>query len=130
MSEFGHFELVQKFLHPFRLNLRQIGLLHVVHGESLDKGDYLHSFLLLLAHCTVFFRADAFAVLVLHHHVPIDHGKGLLTFQYMGFEIVRLLEGQIDRQAVAHGRRLQLEEERVGAGVVPSAYVLGQSGKA
>ena len=112
------------------MNLSQIGLLHVVHGEGLDEGYHLHSFLFLLAQRTVFFRADAFAVLVLHHHVPIDHGKGLFAFQYVGFEVVRLLEGQIDRQAVAHGRRLQLEEERVGAGVVPSADVLGQSGKA
>ena len=35
------------------------------------------------------------AILVLDQHVPIDHGKGLFAFQYMGFQVVRLLEGEV-----------------------------------
>lgn len=37
------------------------------------------------------------AVLVLDQHIPIDHRKGPFTFQYMGFQVVRLLEGEVHR---------------------------------
>ena len=80
--------------------------LHVVHGESLEEGNDIHAFLLLLAHGTVYSsELTLWPLLVLDQHIPIDHGEGFFTFQYMGLEVVRLLEGEVHRQAVAHGLR-------------------------
>ena len=114
VPKFGHLELLHEFLHPFGLHLCQVGLVDVVHGESLEEGNDIHAFLLLLAHGLILIRTDLMAVLVLDQHIPIDHGEGLFTFQYMGLEVVRLLEGEVHRQAVALGSGLQLEEERIG----------------
>ena len=113
IPKLGHLELLHEFLHPFGLYLCQIGLVDVVHGESLEEGNDVHAFLLLLAHGLILIRTDLVAVLILDQHVPIDHGEGFFTFQYMGLEVVRLLEGEVHRQAVALGSGLQLEEEGV-----------------
>ena len=128
VAEFGQPEPIHELLHPFGLHLGQVGLRHVVHGKRLYKRDDLHAFLLLFAHGAVFLRADLPAVLVLHEHVPIDDGEGLLAFEHVGFQVVRLLEGEEHGQVVAVGRRVELQEEGVGAGIVASAHVLGQSG--
>ena len=93
IPKFGHLELLHEFLHPFGLHLCQVGLVYVVHGESLEEGNDIHAFLLLLAHGLILLRTDLMAVLVLDQHVPIDHGEGFFTFQYMGLEVVCLLEG-------------------------------------
>ena len=127
VAEFGQSEPVHELPHPFGLHLGQVGLRHVVHGKRLDKRDDLHAFLLLFAHGAVFLRADLPAVLVLHEHVPIDDGEGLLAFEHVGFQVVRLLEGEEHGQVVAVGRRVELQEEGVGAGIVASAHVLGQT---
>ena len=46
----------------------------------------------------------------------------------MGFEVVCLVEGEIDRKLIALCRRLQLQEEGVGTGLVPSTDILRQTG--
>ena len=48
-------------------------------------------------------RADAPAVLVLYHHVPVETGMPF-TFEHMGLEIMSLLESQIDRHLISLGR--------------------------
>ena len=97
IPKLGHLELLHEFLHPFGLHLCQIGLVDVVHGESLEEGNDIHAFLLLLAHGLILIRTDLMAVLVLDQHIPIDHGEGFFTFQNMGFQVVRLLEGEVHR---------------------------------
>ena len=97
IPKFGHLELLHEFLHPFGLHLRQVGLVDVIYRESLEEGNDIHAFLLLLAHRLILLRTDLMAVLVLDQHVPIDHGEGFFTFQYMGFQVMRLLEGEVHR---------------------------------
>ena len=97
ISKLRNFELFQQLLHTFRLNLCQIGLIHIIDRESLDKRYRFQIFPFLTAHGTVFVRTDFPPVLVLYQHVPIDYGKRLFAFQHVSFEIMRLLEGQIDR---------------------------------
>ena len=128
VAEFGQPEPVHELLHPFGLHFGQVGLRHVVHGKRLDERDDLHAFLLLFAHGPVFLRTDLPAVLVLHEHVPIDDGESLLAFEHVGFQVVRLLEGEEHGQVVAIGRRVELQKEGVGAGIVTSSHVLWQSG--
>ena len=94
-----------------------------------EEGNDIHAFLLLLAHRLILIRTDLVAVLVLDQHVPIDHWKGFFTFQYMGFQVMRLLEGEVHRQLVALSSRLQLEEERVGTRVVAASHVLRETCK-
>ncbi len=122
----GTFELLHEFLHPFGLHLCQIGLVDVVHGESLKEGNDIHAFLLLLAHGLILLRTDLMAVLVLDQHIPIDHRKAFFTFQYMGLEVVRLLEGEVHRQSVALGSGLQLKEEGIGTRVVAASTFCGR----
>ena len=129
VPKFGHLELLHEFLHPFGLHLRQVGLVDVVHGESLEEGNDIHAFLLLLAHGLILIRTDLMAVLVLDQPLPIDHGEGFFTFQYMGLEVVRLLEGEVHRQAVALGCGLQLEEEGIGTRIVAATHVLRETCK-
>ena len=128
VPEFGHLEPVKEFLHPFRLHLGQVGLRHVIDREGLDERDGLQPLPFLLRHGTVLVGADAPAVPVLYQHVPVHHGEGFLAFQDMGFQVMGLLEGQIDRELIPHGGRVQLQEERVGAGIVASSHVLRQPG--
>ena len=97
IPKFGHLELLHEFLHPFGLHLCQVGLVNVIYRESLEEGNDIHAFLLLLAHGLILIRADLMAVLVLDQHIPIDHGKRFFTFQYMGFQVVRLLESEVHR---------------------------------
>ena len=97
VPKFGHLELLHEFLHPFGLHLRQVGLVDVIYGEGLEEGNDIHAFLLLLAHGLILIRTDLMAVLVLDQHIPIDHGEGFFTFQYMGLQVVRLLEGEVHR---------------------------------
>ena len=47
----------------------------------------------------------------------------------MGFRVVRLLEGKVDRQPVALGGGLQLEEEGIGTRVVAATHVLQETCK-
>ena len=46
----------------------------------------------------------------------------------MGFEVVCLVEGKIDRKFIALCRRLQLQEEGVGTGIIPSPDILRKTG--
>lgn len=47
----------------------------------------------------------------------------------MGLEVVRLLEGEVHRQAVALGCGLQLEEEGIGTRIVAATHVLRETCK-
>src|SRR3712207_4781194 len=60
----------------------------------------------------------------------ISHRKGFLAFEDVRFQIVRLLEGQINGKVVTLVNGMQLEEEGVGARIIASAHILRQSRKA
>ncbi len=92
VAHFRHLEAVEKFLHPLRLCLTEIGLVDVVNRERLDKGYHVKIFPLVTAHGAVLVGGYSLAVLVPHHHVPVYHRKGFLTFEDMGLEVVCLLE--------------------------------------
>src|SRR3712207_9006075 len=91
--------------------------------ERLDKRNDLQVLLLLLAHGTVLVRTYLLPVLVLDYHVPISHRKGFLAFEDVRFQIVRLLEGQINGKVVTLVNGMQLEEEGVGARIIASAHI-------
>ncbi len=42
----------------------------------------------------------------------------------MGFQVMRLFEGEIYRKLIPLGGSLELEEERVGTGIVASSDIL------
>ena len=93
VAQLRHLELVKKFLYALRLNLTEIGLVDVEDRERLDKGDDIEILTLILCHSLVLVGANLLAVLVLDHHIPVDHRKRFLTAQYMGFQVMRLFEG-------------------------------------
>ena len=128
ISKFRNLEPVHKLLHPLRLHFGQVGLCHIVHRERLDERNDIHILLLFLAHCTVFFRAYPLAVTVLYHHIPVHHREGLFTLQDMSLQVMRLLEGQIYRKLVVHGRSMHLKEEGIGTGIVAATHILRKSG--
>ena len=86
--------------------------------ERAEEGTDLTLCLLLARHLLIVRLRDSLAVGILHIKVPVDDGHGLGSFLDADILPLSLQKREIDGSLIAVHRRVHLEEERVGTGVV------------